>query len=206
MAGDNEMEVTPNLAGHAYRIAHAGDTGAAVVRASNLLDGNYNQQVPVYFILNGATAVTVAGTYMRCSRAQVILAGSSGSNEGVLTIRQATTTANVFAVMPSGQNQTAIMAFTVPNNKFVVIRRVRLAITRANGSAGSAFAGVLSRRPGEVFRTIRPFELQTGASVEFTALGGDVLAPKTDLKFRIFSVSDNNTVVDGTIEYIQLSA
>lgn len=190
-----------NNNGDSYRVVNANDTGAALVRLDLLLDEDFAEQDPVYVILNGTSGVTVTGNYMRCSRASVILAGSSDGNEGTITVRQATSTSNVFAVMPSQNNQTTIGATTVPAGKVMLLKRIRAAITRANGSPGSATVMVKARRKGEVFRAIRDFELQTGAAVEFTQIGADILPGGTDIKFRVEQVSDNNTIIDCAFEY-----
>lgn len=200
MSGD-PAERRRNLSGDSYRVVNANDTGAAVVRLDHLLNADYEEQTSKYVVLNGTTGVTVTGNYMRCSRASIILAGTTGGNEGTITVRQATTTANVFAAIPVGANQTAIAAFTVPTGKILILRRLRVGITRASGTAGSAQISFRCRNRGEVFRTIRPFEVQTGDAVEFTALGGDIIAPGADIKFRVDSVSDNNTIADGAFEY-----
>jgi len=201
MVGGERGSPERNNVGDSYRVASPGSTGAAVIRIEQLLDADYAEQSPQYVILNGTTGVTVTGNYMRCTRASTIIAGSGGGNAGTVTIRQATTTANVFAVMPT-TNQTTIGAFTVPAEKVCLIRRVRAAITRASGAAGSATINLLVRRRGEVFRAVRVFEVQTGAPTEFTSLGGIVVAPGSDIKFRIQDVSDNSTIVDGAFEYL----
>lgn len=189
-----------NVAGDSYRIATTASTGLAVLRISGLLNASYEQQPDEYVIMNGTSGVTVTGSYMRCDRAFGVLAGSGGVNAGQITVRQATTTANVFAVMPTF-GQTTIGATTIPAGKIAIIRRVRAAITRNNGSAGSATIILQIRQIGESWRAIRDFEIQTGASVEFTQLGGDVLLPGTDIKFTIQQVSDNGTIADGAFEY-----
>lgn len=190
-----------NLSGDTYRVVNANDTGAAVVKLSQLLNSSYESQLDKYVVMDGTTGVIVTGNYMRDTRAQVILAGSSGGNEGTITVRQETTTANVFAGIPPGNSQTLIAAYTVPAGRLFIMRRLRSAITRANGSAGAATITLRVRMHGEVFRAIRDFEIQTGAAVDFTQLGGDVLPAGTDIKFRIDSVTDANTVSDGAFEY-----
>lgn len=61
------------------------------------------------------------------------------------------------------------------------------------------------RRRGEGFRVIRPLEASVGNSTEYSAVGGDVLSPGTDVKVTVASVSDNGTILDGAIEYELLS-
>lgn len=126
-----------NVSGDTYRVVNANSTGAALIRLEGILDEDYVEQTPKYAVLNGASTVTVTVNAIRCSRAKIIIAGSSGVNEGVITINQATTTANVFANVPA-TGRTTIAATTVPAGKLMVLKRVRAAITRANGSAGSA--------------------------------------------------------------------
>ena len=46
--------------------------------------------------------------------------------------------------------------------------------------------------------------MQTGAAIDFTQLGGDVFTPGTDVKFRVNSVSDNNTIIDAAFEYTEI--
>jgi len=197
---DGQNREVTNVSGDAYRIVNANDTGAALVRVEQLLDGNLNSLDDRYVVLNGTTGVLIDDDIMRASRAKVILAGSSGLNEGVLTGRQASTTANVFMQVPT-VGRTTIGAFTIPAEKIGLIKRVRASITRANGSAGSATINLNARGFGEAWNAIRSFEVQTGAATEFTQIGGDILRPGTDVKFTIQQVSDNSTISDGALEY-----
>ena len=186
--------------GDTYRVATAGSTGAAVVQLQQLLDEDYAQQADQFVIMNGTTGVTVTGNFMRCTRAKVLLAGSGGLNAGIITVRQATTTANVFAQMPV-TGQTTIAAYTVPAGKTMLIKRIRASITRANGSAGSATIILFYRTRSGAWNGIRVFELQTGAPTEFTSEGALVIPEGSDVKYRISNVSDNNTVAEGAFEY-----
>jgi hypothetical protein len=104
----------------------------------------------------------------------------------------------------AGTGQTTIGAITVPTNTTLLIKRIRTAITRANGSSGSATVELRVRNRGEAWRSIRVFEVQTGAPTEFTAVGGDVIIQESDIKFTITQVSDNNTIVDGALEYLEI--
>lgn len=101
--------------GDSYRIATAASTGAAVMEIKSLLDGDLDNETSEYLILNGTTWVDTVGTYRRASRGSVILAGSGGTNTAVLTVRQKTTTANVFMRIPAGFGHSMIAAWTIPN-------------------------------------------------------------------------------------------
>ena len=166
---------------------------------------DYELQDPEYVVLNGTTGVTVTGNYMRCSRASIILSGSSDGNEGTITVRQATTTTNVFAIMPVGFNQTAIAADTIPAGKIGLVEDVQTAITRASGADGSATASFRVRRHGEVFRAVPPVETQTGAVRMINGLGLGTLPAGTDYKMRIDTISDNNTIIDAEIKVMLIN-
>lgn len=202
---DGSTRIITNEPGDAYRVVDINDTGAALIRLGFLLDEDFVPQDPEYVILNGTTGVTVTGNFMRCSRAAVIAAGSSGQNEGTITIRQATTTANVFAQVPTS-GQTTIGAYTVPAGKIALVKRIRVAMVRSNGSAGSATASANVRPKGQAWRSVRVFEISDSNSADFTQVGADTLFAGTDVKFTIDQVSDNNTIVDGAFEFFLIDA
>jgi len=189
-----------NSSGDDYRIASNNSTGASVVRIEQILNSDYEEQPAKYAILDGTSNVTVTVDAFRCTRAKVIMAGSSGTNEGTLRIRQQTDTSNIFAQVPT-TGQTTIAAYTVPVNKVMVVKRIRLSIVRANGSAGSATINMNVREPSGAWRAVRAFELQTGGIIEFENKGGLVFTEGYDIKYTISSVSDNNTVAEGAFEY-----
>ena len=199
VGGKNENIL--NSAGDTYRVANANDTGAAVVCISQILNADYEPQPNKYAILNGTSTVVVSVDAMRAPRAQVVLAGSSGGNEGIITATQATTHGNVHLTIPVGFNQTLVGVYTVPAGKVAILKRVRVSITRANGSPGSATITLRARRYGETFQSIRAFEVQTGGPVVFAAFGGERYGPGTDFKFRVDDVSDSNTIADGEMEF-----
>lgn len=190
-----------NASGDSYRIATSIDTGAAVLRLSSILDEDYVEQAPVYVILNGTTTVTTTGVNaMRCATGRVVISGSSGRNEGELTVTQAVTTANVFCIIPTF-GSTTVGCFTVPAGKDCIIKRVLCSIVRINGSPGSATINLNVRRFGQSFTAERVYELQTGAPVVDEIVGGIALPPGTDIKGTVEDVSDNNTVAQINIEY-----
>ena len=179
-----------------------GDTGARTIRIFGLKSSTSTEYESEDLTMNGTTAVTSVNTWWRINRAYVLTAGSTGNNVGNITIRPTTTTASVFAVMPATYNQTQIAAYTVPAGKTLLIKRIRVSITRANGSAGSANVTLRARETGGVYRSVRNFEIQTGAPTEFQAFAGDILPAGTDIKFRTDAVSDNNTIPEAALEYV----
>lgn len=196
---DGIADTIVNVAGDSYRIARAISTGAGVLKLKSILDEDYVQQEDAYVILNGTTTITTSGVNaMRCPTGRIIIAGSSGRNEGEITVTQAVSTSNVFCVIPTF-GTTTIGCFTVPAGKDCIITKIDRSITRTNGSAGSATIALNVRRFGQAFTSERVYELNTtGASPDETIL---TLPPATDIKGTVENVSDNNTVAEIRIEF-----
>jgi len=124
---------------------------------------------------------------------QVTTAGATGWNEGSITLRHTTTTTNIFSVMPIDKNQTAIAATTVPAGKTLYINKLKFQMSRASGAAGSANVSLRSRPLGEVYQANPSPEITDGHDYESSQYY--VFSEKTDVKGRVESVSDNNTIV-----------
>lgn len=168
----------------------AAGTGARTVRLYGL-DANYAEQT-ADVTLNGVTPVVTTGvTWRRMNRMKVLTAGSGGANAGTITARHTTTTANVFAVMPIGNNQTANCAWTVPAGYNALIKRVYAAGARANGAV-IADMSLRIRDFGGVYRANRLFTVGNGVEVNISYFGGILLEEKTDVKMRVESASANS--------------
>lgn len=178
----------------------AAGSGARTVELSDLQDGSGNMMPNVVVSLDGVTPVSAgAQTYSRGFTAKVITAGATGENEGVITVRHSSTTANVFSAMSIGANETSICAYTVPLGHVLDVFHIDMNLSRASGAAGSANVSLRKRYPGEVFQSlIHPtlteahgYSLDSGYIFTFPAL--------TDVVLRVDSVSDNNTIINGEI-------
>lgn len=86
-------------------------TGARTLEIFGL-DGNYDLQDEV-LTLNGTTAVTTVGSYLRIFRAKVITAGTGDKNAGIIYVENNAET-NTLAHIPIGLNQTQMALWTVP--------------------------------------------------------------------------------------------
>ena len=181
-------------------------TGALTIRFSGLKTTTSTAYETEDVTLNGVTAVPTTTTWWRINRAYVLTAGTGGANAGDITIRHTTTTANVFAVMPAGFNQTQIAAWTVPYNNTAIIKRVRTSISRASGAAGSANITIRVRKPGEVFQAKQNLEVTTSSPASISFFGGMVLSSMSDIKIRVESVSDNATIAEAAFEYFLIQA
>lgn len=174
-------------------------TGARTVEISNLRDSTGAAADNVILSLNGTTPVSLGiDTFTRGSRVKVKTAGSGGGNAGTLTLRHTTTTANIFAVMPIGANQTQIAAYSVPLGHTLHTNRMFIRLARLSGAAGSAEVSLRVREFGGVFQTHVTPEVTDGGPYSerdvwhrFPAL--------TDFKFTCDEVSDNDTVITANI-------
>jgi len=173
-------------------------TGARTILITNLLDGTGAAVADVEVDLSGTTPVSLgAGTYTRCSRMIILTAGSGGENAGQITLRHTSTTANIFAVMHIGANQTNILAYTVPLGKTLYLNRINFQLARANGSAGSADVSFRVRELGGVFQSKISPTITNSQAYVFENNGWREFVARTDIKGRVDSVSDSNTIVSG---------
>jgi hypothetical protein len=166
------------VAGDSYRIATPTSTGAAAVEIEFLLDSDFDNETSEYIILNGTTPVDSVGTdYIRNSRIEVLIAGSAGGNVGTITSRQATTTANIFDVMPIGYNETMVCAYTIPKEEE---GHLLFWMPSLSGKKISAISGVrlMIRHRGEVFRVVEENAVIAAGS---SALPRPYLIPKNKL-------------------------
>lgn len=151
--------------------------------------------------LNGTTPVNTGVTGMRIWRAKVILSGSSQSNEGVVSVRWATTTSVVFTAIPVGYSQSQITAFTIPANCTGYMKRFSASLL--DTQANKAEIHIRARDFGtNTFRTIRPFTISTDNDIQRRLYGGEQFDAKTDFVFRCTSVSSTNAEI--TVSYALL--
>jgi len=93
-------------------------TGARTVELQGL-DSSWNILTETV-TMNGTSAVTTTGSFLRIFRARVVTAGSSGRNEGTITIRDqdtSTTRALITNGATDGNGQTLMAVYTIPAGK-----------------------------------------------------------------------------------------
>ena len=175
-----------------------GGTGARTVEISNLMDDTGALLPNVTVTLNGTSWVSLGvEAYYRATRMRVLTAGTFGSNEGKLILRQATTTTNIFAVMPVHNGQTNIACFTVPLGKTLYVDMVKIQMSRENGSGGSARVSIRYRPHGGAWNTMRDVEITNSQSYVYEKSCWMVFPERTDVKLHCDDVSDNNTSISG---------
>ena len=88
-------------------------TGARTLRIQGL-DGSYNLAEETVD-MDGTTTVTTTQTFLRVFRMSVETAGSSGNNEGTITVTY-TGGVDVAATISEGRGQTLMCLYTIPAN------------------------------------------------------------------------------------------
>jgi len=94
------------------------DTGARTLFIQGL-DGNYEIASETR-TLNGNGVVDTVGTYLRVFKIRVETAGTSGTNEGTITIKNAAQTVTL-ASIPIGEGESHLGMFTVPADQTLYI-------------------------------------------------------------------------------------
>lgn len=183
---------------------NSGGTGARTLRIIGLASNTSTSYTSEDINLNGTTPVTSSGSWWRIVRAYVLTAGSNGENAGVITINHTTTTANIFAQIPIGANQTQIAAYTIPAIRTGILRMLDVGMGRANGAAGSAEVSLRVRNPGGVYRAGFRGTITDSFPLRISFPEGILLSAGTDIKVYVESVSDINTSVSANLEMIIL--
>ena len=181
-----------------YRIAEPASTGAAVVQ----LNGLNSSYVPIkeYVILNGTTTVTTTKTFLRQDRGVILIAGTATNNVGEITARQSTSTI-ITMVMPAASGQSAIACTTIPSGKIAVVKHLECAMVIDGNQSGSAQVQFQVRNIGGAWQTKRFAGISNANDYDERLEGGILIDSGSDVRWRVQSVSNNNTQVTGLFEY-----
>ena len=98
-------------------------TGARTVELQGL-DSSYDLLTETV-TMNGTTAVTTTGSFLRIFRARVLTAGTGEVNAGAITITDQDTS-TTRATISAGQGQTLMSVYTVPNGKTAYIVKINV--------------------------------------------------------------------------------
>ncbi len=136
---------TSNDSGDTYRIINANDTGAAVVKLFGL-DSSY-AEISEYVVLATGASVATSASFLRIFRAFVVIAGSSGFNEGLISIKN-NADAVTLAQIDAQLCQTLMCLWTVPASRtfFMAV------FWTSEINNKKAEVRLYSRRLGEVFQ------------------------------------------------------
>jgi len=180
----------------------AAGTGARTILIYGI-DGSYNR-VTETITMNGVVNVASVNSYFHIHLVQVITAGSTGNNVGLITgtaVTDATITISVLAT----QNQSVSSIYMVPvgYKGYLMVARARMDNATANSSA---IVQVLNKPFGGVFQLKAQISLNNAGS-SFVALDYSNSAPfilqaKSLTKMTCTSVTNNNTTVEGGYDLI----
>lgn len=181
----------------------AAGTGARTVRIFGL-NSDYVLQSEI-ITLNGTTPVLSALDYLRCSRAIVQTAGSTGVNQGILqgTLEGSTFPANTFFAMPPNRNRTHIAAYTIPAGYTGVITSLYFLSDRKSGGTAVADLDFFTREtPNGVFSSRHPIVIDQTSNLQIIGNSFIQVPEKTDMVCRCLSVSANDFGVSAGFELL----
>ena len=155
------------------------------------LDGNY-EEVSATVTMDGTTSVATTGTsFLRVFRAYVATAGSTGANEGTISIKNNAESVTL-AEIDVGMNQTEMAMWTVPaDNTFYLIK------VWASESGSQATNVTLWVRPqGGVFQNKLTFVLNGSVLDRGFELPMEI-AEKSDIEVRAATSAGAGNVAAG---------
>lgn len=151
--------------------------------------------------LNGTTGVTSVGIYSRLNRAICLTAGTSETNEGVITVQHTTTTANIFVTVLVGLGQSNVACYTVPNDYTGYLKTIRAGIF--DNTANQVVLGLYGRPEGGAAIIQRELKLSTASgSIARTYDFYLVFPEKTDGCCRVLDVQNSNARISCEIDLI----
>lgn len=165
-------------------------TGARTIRFTGL-DANWREAQQTV-TLTGTTPVVTTTLWQRVNFMTVLTAGSGGGNAGRISIKHATTTANVFVNADIGDNRSATAAWTIPADRTGWLAQV---VGTSKTKLADIEMLVLTRPFGGVWMQLSNFTL-TAEATNFVQnyTGGHELTPKTDIVIRAQSVTQSADV------------
>jgi hypothetical protein len=168
-------------------------TGARTVRVFGL-DASYDA-IQEDVTLNGTTQVTLSNQYLRLFRAQVLTAGTTGSNEGNIQMKHGTT---VIAEIPfdfnEGNGQTEMAIYTVPNGYTAHLVGWYAALQRANIATDAVVRFQVRELNGawQTKYTGGPSDSNDWVQILPTSVE---IPHKSDIRVRVVTVGANNTAI-----------
>lgn len=166
-----------------------GGTGAITVRVYGL-DTNW-MAIDEVVTMNGVGAVTLQNAYLRVFRAQVLTAGSAGTNVGNITIKHGATT---IAQITAGYGQTLMAIYTIPadfTNGLLLSWHAHLIDLTANKAGMS----LIAREFGGAWQTKDLVGISDSNDHEYTYLMPEVFPAKTDIRLRANSVNNPDAII-----------
>ena len=174
------------------------------------LDANF-KEISETVVMNGTGFVTTTNPYLRLNSAQVVLAGSSEKNAGVITITNAADASHDLGKIRAGVSSLQQAVYSVPANHSAYVLEFQGSMSRSS-SAGQAVLELITREPktratlGDNFVqfTQHVLSLQDDGSRTFSKpFALPIKVPQlSDIIVRCTYVSANNTSVSTSLAII----
>ena len=172
-------------------------TGALTLTIEGL-DSNWLLQKETV-TLDGQTDVHPVNDYLRLFRAYVATAGSTGTNEGIITIDDGA--GNTFCTIGAGEGQTLLLAYTIAADYLAgYLYDLHITVASSNATAKVVQARLQTRTDGGAWQTKTILAASTDGLGEMHWAGSGLkLPPKTDIRVTLFDASADNIPVAGHV-------
>lgn len=151
---------------------------------------------------NGLSPAVSQNEWWRINRVLVTTAGSNGGIVGTATIQHDVTIANIFGIIEPGVNRTQAAVYTVPAGFQMGVNKGIISIGRVNGSPGHATVCGVVRAPGSIYECVFTYSITDGGPIPFQFDYLGFVPEGSDIKFTVLDVSDNNTIVSCSMNFI----
>jgi hypothetical protein len=174
-------------------------TGARTVELQGL-DSSWNVLTETV-TMNGTSAVTTTGSFLRIFRARVVTAGSSGRNEGTITIRDqdtSTTRALITNGATDGNGQTLMAVYTIPAGKTGYIININVSSQKDQEQTYRLMAR--DNTVANAAWNVKEFLTGRGGFSDWRKYAINKATEKTDLDFQV--ISNSTSAAAGGFELI----
>jgi len=174
-------------------------TGARTVELQGL-DSSWNSLTETV-TMNGTSAVTTTGSFLRIFRARVVTAGSSGRNEGTITIRDqdtSTTRALITNGATDGNGQTLMAVYTIPAGKTGYIININISSKKDQEQTYRLMAR--DNTVANAAWNVKEFLTGRGGFSDWRKYAINKATEKTDLDFQV--ISNSTSAAAGGFELI----
>jgi len=143
--------------------------------------------------MNGVTGVDSLVSGRRVWHVECLTTGSGTVNAGTITVRNKTTTANIFSVMQIGKCVSQEAVFTIPSGYKGYLEKLTASMT--DTSANRAVLAFTEQLDNGTVKTDEELTVGTGFSNHPPRYGGFMFASKSDIKIRALEVTNANGVI-----------
>ena len=194
MSTDDQLEVLSSDANDT-----SAGTGARTVELQGL-DSSWNLLTETV-TMNGTSAVTTTGSFLRIFRARVVTAGTSLRNEGTITIRDqdtSTTRALITNGATDGNGQTLMAVYTIPAGKTGYVININVSSQKDQEQTYRLMAR--DNTVANAAWNVKEFLTGRGGFSDWRKYAINKATEKTDLDFQV--ISNSTSAAAGGFELI----